>query len=186
MTPTVLEAQHRQYGAISEIDEATEPDPLGPDERDFIDSRDSFYMATVTETGWPYLQHRGGPAGFLRVIDDRTIAFADLAGNRQLLSTGNLLANDRVALFLMDYPGKRRLKIIGRATVEAPTKDSAIARSFASVAPGGVVERYVLIRVVGHDWNCPRHITPRYTEAEVDEYVASLKKRIAELEAERR
>ena len=179
MTPTVLEAQHRQYGAISEIDEATEPDPLGPDERDFIDSRDSFYMATVTETGWPYLQHRGGPAGFLRVIDDRTIAFADLAGNRQLLSTGNLLANDRVALFLMDYPGKRRLKIIGRATVEAPTND-------APVAPGGAVERRFRIRVVGHDWNCPRHITPRYTEAEVEEYVASLKKRIAELEADRR
>lgn len=182
MTPNVLAAQKRQYGVTYGVEATEAPDRIGPAELEFIESRDSFYMATVSETDWPYVQHRGGPAGFLRVIDDHTIAFQDLRGNRQLLSTGNLAANDRVALILMDYPTRSRLKIIGHATIVDSNADAAIAGKLSGIDTGGITERTISIRVVGLDWNCPQHITPRYTEAEVETYVADLKARIAELE----
>ena len=117
VTPAVAEAQRLYYGRSQKESSVARCDPLGPDEEAFIRSRDSFYMATVTETGWPYLQHRGGPPGFLRVLDARTLAFADYKGNRQLLSTGNLTHDDRVSLFLMDFVQRQRLKILGHARV---------------------------------------------------------------------
>ena len=118
LTPSVRAAQEHYYGRRASIGSAPERDPLTDEERTFIEARDSFYMATITETGWPYVQHRGGPRGFLRVVSPTRLAFADYKGNRQMLSTGNLAANDRVALFLMDYPGRERLKILGHARVE--------------------------------------------------------------------
>jgi predicted pyridoxine 5'-phosphate oxidase superfamily flavin-nucleotide-binding protein len=184
MTPAVLARQKAQYGTTYGVESTGEPDVLGPAERDFIESRDTFYMATVTETGWPYVQHRGGTGGFLRVIDEKTIAFADLRGNRQLISTGNFATNDRVALILMDYPQQMRLKILGRVTIEEASANSAIAAAFEGRPKDGAVERFIVIRIDGFDWNCPQHITPRYTEAEVEQYVAPLRARIAELEAE--
>lgn len=123
----------------------------------FIAARDSMYMATVSEDGWPYVQHRGGPAGFLRRIAGNRIGFADYRGNRQYLSTSYLVADDRIALFLMDYPNRRRLKLIGHArTSEDPAEIARLMPPGHAAEP----ERAVLIDVVGYDWNCPQHITP--------------------------
>lgn len=150
----------------------------------FIAARDSFYMATVSKTGWPYMQHRGGPPGFLRVLDERTLGFADFSGNRQYVSLGNLAADDRVSLFLMDYAGRRRLKLFGHARAIGPEDPGTIARLVPDDY-GARVERGILIEVAGYDWNCPQHITPRYAEEEVAAVVAKLQARIVALEAER-
>lgn len=177
-TPRVLEAQKSAYGRTYAIEPDPGRDPLGPDEIAFIEARDSFYMATVSESGWPYVQHRGGPPGFLRAIDERTLAFADVRGNRQLVSVGNLATNDRVALILMDYPNRARLKLLAHAELLDAASAPELAALLAAVpAPRGrssQVERLVRLHVVGFDWNCPQNITPRFTQAEVDAYVASL------------
>jgi len=141
-------------------------------------------MATVTETGWPYMQHRGGAPGFLRVVNPTQLAFADYKGNRQLLSTGNLTTNDRVCLFLMGYPQRTRLKILGHAHVEDARQHPELVAQIAEPAVHRIVERLFFIDVVSFDWNCPKYITPRYTAAEVEEVVAPLRQRIAELEAQ--
>ncbi len=165
---------------------AGEADILTDREADFIAARDSFYMASVSEDGWPYVQHRGGPAGFLRRIAGNRIGFADYRGNRQYLSAANLAADHRVSLFLMDYPNRRRLKLIGHARASDDPADIA-----ALMVPGypAEPERVFLIDVIGFDWNCPQHITPRFTEAEIErgtkpllDELARLHARIAELE----
>src|ERR1043166_2729559 len=122
-TPSVLAAQRHYYGKAHSVTGEAERDALTDEEQDFIRARDSFYMATVTENGWPYIQHRGGAPGFLRVLDAHTLTFADYQGNRQMLSTGNLATNDRVALFLMDYPRRERLKLLGHARVQDAAQD---------------------------------------------------------------
>jgi predicted pyridoxine 5'-phosphate oxidase superfamily flavin-nucleotide-binding protein len=136
----------------------------------------------VNESGWPYIQHRGGPLGFLQVVDERTLAFADDKGNRQLLTTGNVSVNDRVALFLMDYKNRARLKILGHARVEDARAYPELAAQLADPKMRSSVERLVFIDVVSFDWNCPKYITPRYSAEEVEEYVRPLKRQIAELE----
>ena len=141
-------------------------------------------MSTVSEHGWPYLQHRGGKPGFLRVISPTTLAFADYKGNRQMLSTGNVAANDRVCLFLMDYPQRTRLKILGHARVEDARQHPELVAKFAEPDVRRIVERVFIIDVASFDWNCPKYITPRYTAAEVEEAVAPLRQRIKELEAQ--
>ncbi|WP_246404236.1 pyridoxamine 5'-phosphate oxidase family protein [Novosphingobium sediminicola] len=166
--------------------QAGEIDILTDRELDFIASRDSFYLASLSEDGWPYMQHRGGPAGFLRRISGNCIGFADYRGNRQYLSTANLAADNRVCLFLMDYPARRRLKLIGHAyTSDDPEKVAAL------MVPGydAVAERAFVINIVGFDWNCPQHITPRFTEAQIAQTtqpllaeIDRLRARIAELE----
>ena len=155
---------------------------LGPAEAAFLAARDSFYLATVSETGWPYVQHRGGPPGFLKVLGERTIGFADFRGNRQYVSVGNLLGDDRVALILVDYPNRRRLKILGRA--RAVTMEDAATLGRLDV-PGyrAKIERGLVIAVEAFDWNCPQHLTPRFTTEEIAGAVALLHARIAELEA---
>jgi len=158
-------------------------DRLGEDEIAFIGERDSFYLATVSPTGWPYIQHRGGVAGFLRVLSSSRLAFADYRGNRQLLSTGHVAADARVSLFLMDYPQKIRLKILGRATVLDAREHPGQVASIAGPQFGPRTERLFLIDVVSFDWNCPQYITPRFTAAEVGSAVAGLRARITELEA---
>jgi hypothetical protein len=185
-TPTVklqqeLNGSRRGYARMDEGE--SHHDALGPNEAAFIAARDSFYMATVSETGWPYIQHRGGPAGFLRVIDEKTMGFADFRGNRQYISVGNLQTDDRAALFLMDYANQARLKILGRARVvdadDRETLDKLVLPDYSAR-----VERGIIIKVEAFDWNCPQHITPRYTLAEIEAAVAPLRKRIAELEAQ--
>lgn len=184
-TPAVLEAQRRYYGSGHPVGAEGSSDRLTLAEREMIESRDSFYLATVNADGWPYLQHRGGPPGFLRVLDEHHLGFADLRGNRQLLSTGNLATNDRVALFLVDYPQRVRLKIAGRARVIDARDDPDLASRLAPepLSKRSKVERLFLIEVVGFDWNCPQHLTPRYTLAEIEALAAPLRARIAELEA---
>jgi len=184
LTAAVLREQEAYYGRSQRIPPAPGPDELGVDEEQFIQRRDSFYLASVNENGWPYIQHRGGPPGFLKTLDGHTLGFADLSGNRQLLTTGNVAVNDRVALFLMDYARRERLKIIGHAEVIPAEANPALA---AELVPEGVpvrlVERVFRIRVTGFDWNCPKYITPRFTAEEVEQAAAPLRNRIAELEA---
>ncbi|MES2495811.1 MAG: pyridoxamine 5'-phosphate oxidase family protein [Pseudomonadota bacterium] len=157
-----------------------EPDILTDREADFIAARDSFYMASVSEDGWPYVQHRGGPAGFLRRIAGNRIGFADYSGNRQYLSAANLAADDRVSLFLMDYPNRRRLKLIGHAhQSDAPADIAALMVPDYPVEP----ERVFVFDIVGFDWNCPQHITPRFTEAEVQRATQPLRDELARLRA---
>ena len=183
-TPEVKAAQQHYYGRSQSLPPATQDDPLGPDEIAFIESRDSFYMASVNETGWPYVQHRGGPPGFAKVISPNEIAFADYKGNRQMLSTGNLATNDRVCLFLMDYPRRERLKLLGHAEVLDARDHPELVARIAAPELVKITERIFKIRIVSYDWNCPKYITPRYTAAEVTEAISPLKARIAELEAE--
>jgi len=160
-------------------------DTLGQAEQDFIQRRDSFYMASVSETGWPYVQHRGGPRGFVRVINRGLIGFADLRGNKQYVSLGNLEHDPRVALFFMDYPNQTRLKILGRVEVhEHDAEAPALIESFRSTDKSDIIERVILIHVEGFDWNCPQHITPRYTIEELQEVLAPVREKLATLEAE--
>ena len=183
-TESVRRAQTQYYGRAGEIAGAPERDPLGQAEAEFIAARDSFYLGSISESRWPYVQHRGGPHGFLRVINETTLAFADYKGNRQLLTTGNVSVNDRVALFLMDYKNRERLKILGHARVEDARAYPELVTQLADPKMQSSVERLVFIDVVSFDWNCPKYITPRYSAEEVEEYVGPLKSRIAELEAQ--
>ena len=184
LTPKVTEAQRHYFGRAMAAGGTRENDALTEDEQSFIGSRDSFYLATVTEAGWPYVQHRGGKPGFLRVVNPGQLAFADYRGNRQLISTGNLAANDRVSLFLIDYPQRARLKILGQARVEDAREHPELVAQLTEPAERPLVERLFFIDVVSYDWNCPKYITPRYTAAEVEEAVPPLRRRITELEAE--
>lgn len=184
MTESVRRAQKQYYGHAARIADASERDPLGEAEVEFIAARDSFYLGTVSENGWPYIQHRGGPRGFLHVVNEMTLAFVDYKGNRQLLTTGNLSVNDRVSLFLMDYKNRERLKIFGHARVEDARAHPALVAQLADPTMRSAVERLVFIDVVSFDWNCPKYITVRYSAEEVEEYASLLKKRIVELETE--
>jgi len=187
-TPAVKELQsehgsRRQYDRMETA--LAGSNKLGSDEQNFIALRDSFYMASVSETGWPYIQHRGGPPGFVHVLAPGLLAFADLRGNKQYISLGNLSHDDRVALFFMDYPNQIRLKILGHAEIhEHDAAAPALIQQLRTAEPNAIVERAILIHVSGFDWNCPQHITPRYTLAELESHLAPLQTRFAALEKE--
>lgn len=187
-TPAVVAAQQRHGSreAYADIEAETAPrhDRLTATERRFVMARDGFYQATVTADHWPYVQFRGGRPGFLKVLDEKTIAYADFRGNRQYLSTGNLAENDRVALILMDYAGRRRLKIWGRARLVEAASDPFLVEQLTDPDYPAVVERAVVITVEAIDWNCPQHITRRFSEAEIAAFVTPLHAQIATLEAE--
>jgi predicted pyridoxine 5'-phosphate oxidase superfamily flavin-nucleotide-binding protein len=187
-TPLVKE-QQQQHGSrhlYERVEQSLDlGDRLGASEQVFVGERDGFYMASVTETGWPYIQYRGGPVGFLRVLDERTIGFADLRGNKQYISTANLLHDDRVALFLMDYPNQSRLKILGRAEVhEGNSEARKLIETLRIPEEKSPVERALVIHVEAFDWNCPQHITPRYSERELAKILEPMRRRLAELESE--
>ena len=188
-TPAVQAEQARRgsragYAALSarRSDGAT-ADVLEEQEFAFIAERDSFYLATVSETGWPYVQHRGGPVGFVRRVDERTIGWAEYSGNRQYVSAGNVAADDRVAMIFVDYPQQERLKVLGHMRVSDAADRPDLARLLAIEHYEARIERFVLVTVEAFDWNCPQHITPRFTVEEIDKLVAPLHARIAELEA---
>lgn len=184
LTPAVLAEQSRAYGRQYSVPDEAAADLLGVEEMKFISRRDSFYMATNNEESWPYIQHRGGPRGFLKVLSPTLIAFGDMKGNRQLLSRGNIVRNNRVSLFLMDYPNRERLKILGLATIlEAKSNPEWVENVQVPGTSKAAIERIFLIEIEGYDWNCPQHITPRYTPDEVEELMAPLRARIAELES---
>jgi uncharacterized protein len=186
-TPAVKAAQERDgsragYARNFERDSAIQNSRLSQKETEFISAQRSFYMATVSETGWPYVQHRGGPPGFLKVLNDQTLAFADYAGNRQMISVGNLTLNDRIALILVDYQRGTRLKILGHVHVhEFVASDKLDAHL---LAPGyrARPQRVMKIAVAAFDWNCPQHIPVRYEAEEVERSIAERDLRIAELE----
>lgn len=192
-TDAVREVQER-YGSRSFYDRrrargrsgaaGSTGDPLTEAEQEYLGERDSFYLATVSETGWPYVQFRGGPPGFLRVLDDHTIGWADFRGNLQYISTGNLAGNDRVAMILMDYPHRDRLKIYGHARVAYAEDEPDLVDRLVLPEYDAVVQRGVLVTVTAFDWNCQQHITPRFTAAEMEPVLARMQRRIRELELE--
>jgi predicted pyridoxine 5'-phosphate oxidase superfamily flavin-nucleotide-binding protein len=159
-------------------------DKFTPNEVGFIARRDSFYMATVSQTGWPYVQHRGGPPGFLKLVDKQTLAFADYRGNRQYISVGNIGADDRAALILVDYAARARLKIYVHAEAVSLDSDPDLAALVAVPDTKAKPERILLLHLVAFDWNCPQHITPRFTEEEITRALQPLRDRVGALEAE--
>ncbi len=159
-------------------------DRLGPKEEAFIVERDSFYLASVNDQGWPYVQHRGGAVGFLHVLDERQLAFADLSGNQQYLTLGNIQTDNRVALFLMDYPNRRRLKLLGRMRAVDPGTEPKLAAALVKPVLAGRIERIMLIAVEAYDWNCPKYITPRFSEAELAAELEPVRARIEQLSTE--
>ena len=187
-TPAVqaLQAKHGSRGTYARMQSEAEPgDGLGPREVEYLAAADSFYLASVGETGWPYVQHRGGPRGFLRVVGPTQLAFADFRGNRQFVSAGNTARDDRVSIIVMDYPNRRRLKLLGHLRfLEVADADPQLVAAVELPDYRARVERVAVIDVEAFDWQCPQHITPRYTLAEVEAASAALRERVAELEAE--
>lgn len=185
-TPSVLAAQaaNGSAGLYDKVVAKRPSNRFSETEAAFIAARDSFYMASVSESGWPYVQYRGGPPGFLKLINETTLAFPDFRGNRQYISLGNVTAEDRVALILMDYPRRRRLKLYGRIDARDLMAEPGLAERLALSDYRAVVERAFVLRLEAFDWNCPQHITPRFTEMEVAMASAPLTGRLAELEAE--
>ena len=185
-TPSVKQAQRENGSADhwSNFSGDRTFDRFRESETAFIAARDSFYMATVSETGWPYVQHRGGPPGFIRVLDDKTLAVADFRGNTQYISVGNLKAGNRVALIMVDYPARRRLKIYAHVEIKSLDDNPALAAAVATPGYGAKPERVMLFHLDAFDWNCEQHITPRFTEAEIAAALAPVRARMMELEAE--
>jgi len=186
-TPLVKKLQelHGSRSQYARMDKSgASQDQLGEFEREFLEDRDTFYWATTGSTGWPYVQHRGGPKGFLKVIDDRTLAFADFRGNKQYITTGNVMSDDRVALILVDYPHQARLKILGRVEVFEGLKAETWLPRVRVPDYKAVIERVFVIHIEAYDWNCPQHITPRYTAEEISEAVHAVEEKSNRLELE--
>jgi predicted pyridoxine 5'-phosphate oxidase superfamily flavin-nucleotide-binding protein len=162
------------------------PDLLTATETEFIGGRDGFYLASVGDTGWPYLQFRGGPPGFVHVLDERTLAYAEVRGNRQYITAGNVRGDDRVALFFMDYARQRRLKLLGHAHAVGLDERPDLTARLRDIQTDGRAERLTIVDVEGFNWNCPQHITPRYTEAELASALRPIRDRLAQLEEENR
>ena len=187
-TPAVqaLQQRHGSRAAYARMQSKAEPGGrLGPREQEYLANADSFYMATVSETGWPYVQHRGGPRGFLRVVSSARIAFADFGGNRQFVSVGNAAGDDRVSLIVMDYPNQQRLKLLGRLrflSIEKADPELVSAVNLADYRAR--IERVAVIDVEAFDWNCPQHITQRFALTDIEAVAKPLHDRIAQLEAE--
>lgn len=184
-SPAVREQQRRRGSRESYARREQErgwPDRVTPELEGFLAERDSFYLGTAGADGRPYIQHRGGPPGFLRVLDERTLGFADFGGNRQYISLGNLSENDRAFLFLMDYAERRRVKIWGRARVVED--DAALLERLVDPAYDGAPERAIVFDIEAWDVNCPQHIRPRHTSEQVESLVGELRGRVAELEGE--
>ncbi len=187
-TPAVQAEQVRYgsraaYAAITAVTGGDAADVLSQREIAFIEARDSFYLATVSETGWPYVQHRGGPAGFVHSLDEKTLGWADFAGNRQYVSVGNTATDDRVAMFFMDYPHRQRLKVLGHMRVYDASSRPDLAPRLEVGDYKARVERFILITVEAFDWNCSQHVSPLFTLAELEKLVTPLNARIAELES---
>jgi hypothetical protein len=184
-----VRAQQARMGSAQAYAKFLSPDigrwqALGRDEAAFIQARDGFYQATVSETGWPYVQFRGGPVGFLRVIDDQTIACADYRGNRQYISLGNLAGDSRISLILMDYPNRRRLKIWGKVQIVEGHAAADVLGDLHDPGYVGRPERAIVIKVEAFDWNCPSHIPQRLTLAELEPHLAQMRAQISDLTVE--
>ncbi|MYR94997.1 MULTISPECIES: pyridoxamine 5'-phosphate oxidase family protein [unclassified Streptomyces] len=165
-------------------EQVEEPQPLDARSADFIRGLDGFLFASVGETGWPYIQFKGGPPGFVHVLDEYTLGLLDVRGNRQYVTTGNVRGDDRVALFFIDHARQARLKLYGHANAVPVDDDLELAERLESPRTEGRVEQIMIIRVEAYAWNCPNHITPRFSQREVSEALAPLHERLARLEEE--
>src|SRR5580704_17218549 len=185
-TPSVKDAQRANGSSDywSNFSGERTFDRFGDSEAAFIAARDSFYMATVSESGWSYVQHRGGPPGFIRMLDDKTLAVADFRGNRQYITVGNVAAAGHASLILMDYANRRRLKIFAHVEIKTLADNAELAATVATPGYKARPERVMLFHLDAFDWNCPQHITQRFTEAEVAEALTPIRVRLSELEAE--
>ena len=186
---TRVRAAQEKHGSARGYDKFLAPgaaaqDRLGPDEMQFIALRDGFYQATVSETGWPYVQFRGGPRWFLKVLDDQRVAYADFRGNRQYISTGNLAGDDRIAMILVDYPNSARIKILGHAQIITAQEDPELIAQLHDDDYKARPERAVVITVEGFDWNCPQHLPVRLTMEELQPILATFQQELAHLRAE--
>ena len=188
-TPSVqaLQSRHGSRTQYARMQARAGESTLSARERDFLQQADTFYLATVGETGWPYVQHRGGPPGFVRVRSPSQVAFADFRGNLQYVSAGNVARDDRASIIVVDVANRRRLKLLGHLhLVDLADADEALVASVALPGYRATVERIALFDVVAFDWNCPQHITQRFTADEVEAVTRPLEVRIATLEAELR
>ena len=182
-----VKAQQTKYGSrrsYARMEQMTRGNEITENEAEFIAERDSFYLATVGESGFPYVQFRGGPKGFLKVLDARTLAYADFRGNMQYVSVGNLTRNDKAALILMDYARRQRLKIYARIEVIEAKDNPELIAQLQDVSYDAQVERAMVLHLEAFDWNCPQHITERFTIEEIQELNAPLYEHVAKLEAE--
>ena len=185
-TPAVKAMQEKlgSRASYARMEQSTYQDGLTENEIEFIEQRDSFYMASFSESGYPYIQHRGGPKGFLQVLDRERIGFIDFSGNKQYITTGNLATNSKVALIMVDYPARTRLKLLAKASVIELKDDPAL---FEQLKPGNYKfkpERMMVLHVEAYDWNCPQHITPRYTAQDIETAFAAERKKVQEMQAE--
>lgn len=187
-TPEVLE-QQEQNGSAASYAKFRGPDyqggdEIGPREADFIHARDGFFQASVSSSGWPYVQFRGGKPGFVRVLDSRTIAYGDLRGNRQYISTGNLTGDNRVSLIMVDYPNQQRLKVLGHVELRDPAEYPELTEQLRVPGTRQPIERLFVIKIAALDWNCPQHIPQRFTLQELEPVHAEMREQIAALQAE--
>lgn len=178
----LLQEKHGSRAVYDQMEKRNVVDGLTDNEISFINNQDHFYMASLGENGFPYIQHRGGPSGFVNVLDDKTIAFVDFSGNKQYISAGNIETEPKVALIMVSYPHKARLKLYAKARIVELADDPKL---FARIDVTGYkhkAERMMVLDILAYDWNCPQHITPRYTAEEVESAFSSQRRRIAELE----
>jgi predicted pyridoxine 5'-phosphate oxidase superfamily flavin-nucleotide-binding protein len=186
-----FQARYGSRASYGRQEEFKYTDGLTESEEDFIAHQDNFYMATISESGYPYIQFRGGPKGFLKVLDHETLGFIDFGGNKQYISTGNLVTNNKVALFLLDQAAKARLKIFAEASILNIDDNTELYDKLNLDDYKFKPERIILLKVKAYDWNCPQHITPRYTVDEIrdefmaqHEYINKLRTENAELKAQ--
>ena len=185
-TPGVIAAEERNGSAkfFQNFKGHRDFDRLSENEREFLAARDSFYMATISESGWPYVQHRGGPKGFLKVLDEKTMGFADFRGNLQYISLGNIATRDKTSLFFMDYPNRTRLKMFVHTEERSLDDDPALSAALTLPGYKAKVERALIFHLEAFDWNCPQHITPRYTKEELQPVFDSMESQLRQLQAE--
>jgi len=185
-TDAVKAMQEKQGSRTSyaRMERDTYVDGLTENETEFIAQRDSFYMASFGENNFPYIQHRGGPKGFVKVLDAKRIGFIDFRGNMQYISVGNITTNNNVALIMVDYPSRTRLKILAKAEIVELKDDPALYDILDLSGYKFKPERMMVFNIEAYDWNCPQHITPRYTVEDIEEALADQREHITNLEAE--
>jgi uncharacterized protein len=185
-TPGVVAAEERNGSAkfFENFKGHRDFDRLSENEREFLAARDSFYMATISESGWPYVQHRGGPKGFLKVLDEKTMGFPDFRGNLQYISLGNIATRDKTSLFFMDYPNRTRLKMLVHTEERSLAGDPTLSAALSLPGYKAKVERALIFHLEAFDWNCPQHITPRYTKEELQPMFDGLESQLRQLQAE--
>jgi predicted pyridoxine 5'-phosphate oxidase superfamily flavin-nucleotide-binding protein len=185
-TDAVKQLQERMGSRLNyeRVEKMSYTDGLTDDETNFIANIDSFYIASFGENGYPYIQHRGGPKGFIRVIDNVTIGIVDFVGNRQYISAGNISRNPKVSLILLSYPLRARLKIYAEAEIIELNEDNGLYEFLRPEDYKFKPERMMVFNIKAYDWNCPQHITPKYSIEEVEELIEPQKQYIASLERE--